>query len=65
MAVLDDGPGATEEAIASSPRLGLRLLQERLAALYAGRARLAYETPAAGGFCVRLEIPDDAIPEVA
>ena len=38
--------------------MGLRLLQERLAALYAGRARVAFESPAEGGFRVRLELPD-------
>jgi two-component system LytT family sensor kinase len=67
LAVRDDGPGATPEAIAASPRSGLRLLQERLTALYGGRARLAYESPADGGFVVRLELPyaDDGSPEVA
>lgn len=67
LAVRDDGPGATPEAIAASPRSGLRLLQERLAALYGGRARLVYESPAGGGFMVRLELPcaDDGSPEVA
>ena len=45
--------------------MGLRLLQERLAALYAGRARLAFESPAGGGLRVRLELPDDAATEVA
>jgi signal transduction histidine kinase len=62
LAVRDDGPGATEADIAASPRMGLRLLQERLAALYAGRARIAFESPDGGGFRVRLELPD--IPEV-
>ncbi len=65
VAVEDDGPGSSEAAIAASPRMGLRLLQERLAAIYGGRARLAYESPAAGGFHVRLELPDDFAPEVA
>jgi LytS/YehU family sensor histidine kinase len=60
LAVRDDGPGTSEEEIAASPRRGLRLLEERLAALYGGRARLAYETPAEGGFRVRLDLP---IPE--
>jgi sensor histidine kinase YesM len=59
LAVRDDGPGTSEEEIAASPRMGLRLLEERLAALYGGRARLAYETPAGGGFRVRLDLPDD------
>ena len=65
LAVADDGPGASESGIAASPRMGLRLLQERLTALYAGRARLSYDCPAEGGFRVRLEMPDDAAPEVA
>jgi two-component system LytT family sensor kinase len=65
VAVKDDGPGTSEAGIAASPRMGLRLLQERLAALYGGRARLAFESPAGGGFCVCLEVPDDAVPEVA
>ena len=65
LAVRDDGPGASEAQIAASPRMGLRLLQERLAALYAGRARVAFETPADGGFRVRLELPEDGVPEVA
>jgi len=58
LCVEDDGPGASEAAVAASPRMGLRLLQERLAALYAGRARLNYESPPAGGFRVRLDVPD-------
>ena len=58
LAVRDDGPGASEAEIAASPRMGLRLLQERLAALYAGRARVAFDSPAEGGFRVRLELPD-------
>jgi signal transduction histidine kinase len=65
LAVRDDGPGASEAEIAASPRMGLRLLQERLAALYAGRARVAFESPADGGFRVRLELPEDGVPEVA
>jgi signal transduction histidine kinase len=64
LSVEDDGPGASEAQIAASSRMGLRLLQERLAALYSGRARLAYESPSGGGFRVRLELPDDGVPEV-
>ncbi|HEY7114922.1 MAG TPA: histidine kinase [Thermoanaerobaculia bacterium] len=59
LAVADDGPGGSEADIAASPRMGLRLLQERLAALYAGRARLSFESPEGGGFRARLELPDD------
>jgi signal transduction histidine kinase len=65
LSVCDDGPGTSEAEIVASPRMGLRLLQERLAALYAGRARVAFETPEEGGFRVRLELPEDATPEVA
>lgn len=65
LSVQDDGPGTSEEAIAASPRMGLRLLQERVAALYAGRARLAYESPSGGGLRVRLELPEAIPPEVA
>ena len=65
LAVSDDGPGTTEAAVAASPRLGLRLLQERLGALYGGRARLTYETPVSGGFRVRVDLPDGLTPEAA
>ena len=65
LSVEDDGPGASPDEIAASPRMGLRLLQERLAGLYAGRARLVFETPAGGGLRVRLELPADAVPEIA
>ena len=63
--VEDDGPGATQEQIAASPRMGLRLLQDRLTALYAGRARLSFESAAGGGLRVRLDLPDDGGPEAA
>lgn len=63
LAVRDDGPGASAAEIAASPRMGLRLLQERLAALYSGRASLVFESPAEGGLCVRLELPADGAPE--
>ncbi len=65
LSVEDDGPGASPDGIAASPRMGLRLLQERLAALYAGRAQLVFERPAGGGFRARLELPIDAVPETA
>jgi signal transduction histidine kinase len=45
--------------------MGLRLLRERLAALYAGRAQLCFDSPAGGGLRVRLELPDDGVAEVA
>jgi signal transduction histidine kinase len=59
LCVRDDGPGASEEQVAASPRTGLRLLRERLSALYAGRARIRFETPPGGGFGVVLDLPDD------
>jgi signal transduction histidine kinase len=65
LCVRDDGPGATEEQVASSPRTGLRLLRERLAALYSGRARMRFETPPGGGFGVVLDLPDDGAAERA
>ena len=63
--VEDDGPGATEAAVLASPRLGLRLLRERLAVLYAGDARLAFEPVATGGLRVRLDLPDAGREEAA
>lgn len=59
LAVRDDGPGAAEADVRASPRMGLRLLRERLAALYAGRARLSFAPPPGGGFEIRLDLPDD------
>ena len=61
--VRDDGPGTSEAAIAASPRMGLRLLRERLAALYGGRARLSFESPREGGWNARLDLPDEPAPE--
>jgi hypothetical protein len=59
LSVSDDGPGAGEADIAGSPRVGLRLLRERLATLYGGRARMTFETPPSGGFAVHLDLPAD------
>ncbi len=56
--VEDDGPGTTEAAVRASPRLGLRLLRERLAALYGESARLSFEPVVPGGLRARLEVPD-------
>jgi len=63
--VEDDGPGASEAAVAASPRLGVRLLRERLAALYGGDAHMAFEPVAEGGLRVRLDLPDGGIREAA
>ena len=58
LSVWDDGPGASESDVASSPRMGMRLLRQRIAALYDGRARLSFARPGDGGFEARLELPD-------
>jgi signal transduction histidine kinase len=63
--VADDGPGAAAAEFAASPRMGLRLLQDRLAALYAGKARLSFESPPGGGFRARLDLPDEPPAETA
>jgi len=63
VSVWDDGPGTTEAEIAASARMGLRLVRERLAALYDGAARLSFARPAGGGFEARLELPETASSE--
>jgi len=65
LSVRDDGPGAAEAAVLASPRMGLRLLRERLAALYGGRAFVRLETPPGGGFAVLLDLPDDGTADAA
>ncbi|HJS59124.1 MAG TPA: histidine kinase [Vicinamibacteria bacterium] len=55
--VADDGPGASEAQLLGSPRLGLRLLRERLAMLYGEGAALRFEPAPGGGLVVRLELP--------
>ncbi len=52
----DEGPGASAQPPAESHRLGLRLLQERLAALYEGNASLSLHA-SAGGVRAVLELP--------
>lgn len=54
--VEDEGPGASAQPAAESHRLGLRLLQERLAALYGEQASLSLHS-AAGGVRAVLELP--------
>lgn len=56
LSVVDDGPGASEAEILTSPRAGLRLLRERLAFLYGDDARLAF-TQEGGGLRVTLDLP--------
>lgn len=57
VSVEDDGLGAGEAQILASPRLGLRLLRDRLAVLYGEAGRLAFEPAERGGLRVRLELP--------
>lgn len=54
--VEDEGPGASAQPDGESHRLGLRLLQERLAALYDGRASLNLQA-AGGGVRAILDLP--------
>ncbi len=63
--VEDDGPGTSEAAVSASPRLGVRLLRERLTALYGGNARMSFEPVAQGGLRVRLDLPDGGVREAA
>lgn len=57
--VEDEGPGAAAQPPAESHRLGLRLLQERLAALYGGQASLSLHAAesSTGGIRAVLELP--------
>jgi signal transduction histidine kinase len=55
--VADDGPGARPDAVEASRGRGLRLLRERLAALYRGTARLAVGAAPEGGFVAELRLP--------
>lgn len=63
--VRDDGPGlgaAAEDAVHGAPAagnggLGLRLLRERLAALYPGQETLRLDPSPGGGLCARLDLP--------
>lgn len=57
--VEDEGPGASAQPAAESHRLGLRLLQERLAALYGEQASLSLHAVSGGVGGVRaiLELP--------
>lgn len=55
--VRDDGPGATTDAVYRNSRLGLRLVRQRLEALYGARARFEIVTSPGAGFAVRLVLP--------
>jgi signal transduction histidine kinase len=60
--VEDEGPGPCAQLPVASNGMGLRLLQERLAALYDGQASLSL-LHTAGGTCVALELPARWSPE--
>jgi sensor histidine kinase YesM len=55
--VLDDGLGADPEAVAGNGRQGLRLVRQRLEALYRERARFTVVTAPGKGFAVRMDLP--------
>jgi signal transduction histidine kinase len=56
--VADDGPGARDEALRASPGMGLRLVRQRLEALYGDSGELWVEPrPPGEGFAVRVRLP--------
>ena len=57
LTVRDDGPGATQEAIAASPGLGIRTIGRRLELDYAGRAALAIDSRPGAGFAACITLP--------
>ena len=61
LTVCDDGPGATPEILNVSGGLGLRVVRQRLATRYGGRAKFELATAPGGGFTVRVEIPADGV----
>jgi sensor histidine kinase YesM len=57
--VCDDGPGMPAMILPSGVGLGLRLLRERLALLYAGRATLSLQPAEGGGLRTTIDLPLD------
>jgi sensor histidine kinase YesM len=55
--VLDNGPGASTDELATSAGSGLRIAQQRLTARYKDRAKFQIHTWPGQGFAVRMEIP--------
>lgn len=53
----DDGPGATAAAIDASRGLGLRLVRQRLEAIYGGDARFEVRSMPGEGFRVAIDLP--------
>jgi LytS/YehU family sensor histidine kinase len=60
--VSDDGPGMPSASPGSGAGVGLRLLRERLALLYAGRASLSVQAAEASGVRATIELPLDREP---
>ena len=60
--VCDDGPGMSAPPARSGNGLGLPLLRERLAMLYAGRATLSLQPAAGGGVQAVIDLPLDGPP---
>jgi signal transduction histidine kinase len=58
--VSDDGPGLPSAPERSGSGLGLQLLRERLAMLYAGRAQLSLRPADGGGLRATIDLPLDA-----
>jgi sensor histidine kinase YesM len=58
--VSDDGCGASQNELADSSGLGLKLIAKTLSTQYEGRAQFAIETSPQKGFKVRLTIPQDS-----
>jgi LytS/YehU family sensor histidine kinase len=57
--VCDDGPGMPASPERSGNGLGLQLLRERLAMLYAGRANLSLQPADGGGLRATIDLPLD------
>jgi signal transduction histidine kinase len=57
--VCDDGPGMPPATATSGAGLGLRLLRERLALLYGGKARLSLQPGDGGGVRATIDLPLD------
>ncbi len=55
--VKDDGPGAKPDAPTSNARQGLRLVRQRLEALYGERAGFEILTSPGQGFAIRVTVP--------
>lgn len=56
----DDGVGAEPDSLVRTRGLGLRLVRDRLEALYGARARLTLDTRPEGGCTVTLDLPLDS-----